>query len=78
MYMHVLHNCEKVYVTFACHDLAKYMKGREVAQSCPTLCNSMGLPRSSVHGIFQTRVLEWVVISFSRKYMKAPDKSSFN
>ena len=43
-------------------------KESEVAQSCPTLCDSMdySLPRSSVHGIFQTRVLEWVAISFSR------------
>ena len=40
----------------------------QVAQSCPTLCNPMGcsLPGSSVHGIFQARVLEWVAISFSR------------
>ena len=40
----------------------------EVAQSCPTLFNPMdcSLPRSSIHGIFQARVLEWVVISFSR------------
>ena len=39
----------------------------EVAQSCPTLCNSMdcSLPGSSVHGIFQARVLEWVAIAFS-------------
>ena len=46
-----------------------YMKSEsEVAQSCPTLCNSMdcSLPLSSVHGIFQARVLEWVAISFSR------------
>ena len=40
----------------------------EVAQSYPTLCNPMdcSLPCSSVHGIFQARVLEWVAISFSR------------
>ena len=39
-----------------------------VAQSCPTLCNpkDCSLPGSSVHGIFQARVLEWVAISFSR------------
>ena len=39
----------------------------EVAQSCPTLCNPMecSLPGSSVHGIFQARVLEWVAIAFS-------------
>ena len=41
---------------------------REVAQSCLTLCDPMdcSLPGSSVHGIFQARVLEWVAISFSR------------
>ena len=39
----------------------------EVAQSCPTLSDPMdcSLPGSSVHGIFQARVLEWVVIAFS-------------
>ena len=39
----------------------------KVAQSCPTLCNPMGcrLPGSSVHGIFQARVLEWGAIAFS-------------
>ena len=39
----------------------------EVAQSCPTLRDSMdcSLPGSSVHGIFQARVLEWVAIAFS-------------
>ena len=40
----------------------------EVAQSCPTLCNPMdcGLPGSSVHGILQARILEWVAIPFSK------------
>ena len=39
----------------------------EVAQSYPTLSNPMdcSLPGSSVHGIFQARVLEWVAIAFS-------------
>ena len=39
----------------------------EVAQSCPTLSDPMNcsLPGSSVHGIFQARVLEWVAIAFS-------------
>ena len=39
-----------------------------VAQSCLTLCNTMGCnpPGSSVHEIFQERILEWVAISFSR------------
>ena len=40
----------------------------EVVQSCPTLCDPMdcSLPGSSVHGILQARVLEWVDIFFSR------------
>jgi len=40
----------------------------EVAQSCPALCDPMdcSLPSSSVHGIFQATVLEWIAISFSR------------
>ena len=40
----------------------------EVTQSCPTLCDPMDYspPGSSVHGILQARVLEWVAISFSR------------
>ena len=39
----------------------------EVAQSCPTLRDPMdcSLPGSSVHGIFQARVLEWGAIAFS-------------
>ena len=38
-------------------------------QSSPTLCNPMDYspPGSSVHGIFQARILEWVAISFSRR-----------
>ena len=46
------------------------MKGKsesEVAQLCPTLRDPMdcSLPGSSVHGILQARVLEWVAIAFS-------------
>ena len=39
-----------------------------VAQSCPTLCDSMdcSLPGSTVHRISQARTLDWVAISFSR------------
>ena len=39
-----------------------------VMQSCPTLCDPMdwSLPGSSVHGILQRRILEWVAIPFSR------------
>ena len=39
-----------------------------VTQSCPTLCDPIDCSRlgSSVHGILQARILEWVAISFSR------------
>ena len=39
----------------------------EVAQSCPTPSDPMdwSLPGSSVHGIFQVRVLEWGAVAFS-------------
>ena len=44
---------------------------------CPTLCNPMdcSLPGSSVHGIFQARVLEWVAISFSRGSSRHRDQT---
>ena len=53
-----------------CHFLLQCMKVKsesEVAQSCLTLSDPMGcsLLGSSIHGIFQARVLEWVVIAFS-------------
>ena len=49
----------------------------EVAQSCPTLCDPMdcSLPGSSVRGILQARVLEWVAVSFSRRSSQPRDRS---
>ena len=53
-----------------CHFLLQCMKVKsesEAAQSCPTLSDPMdcSLPGSSIHGIFQARVLEWGAIAFS-------------
>ena len=53
-----------------CHFLLQRMKVKsesDVAQSCPTLCDPIdsSLPGSSIHGIFQARVLEWGAIAFS-------------
>ena len=51
-----------------CHFLLQCMKVKsesEVTQSCPTLSMDCSLPGSSVHGIFQARVLEWGAIAFS-------------
>ena len=48
-----------------------------VAQSCPTLCNPMDCssPGSSIHGILQARILEWVAIPFSRASSQIRDWS---
>ena len=45
-----------------------FLRGVLAAQSCPTLCDPMDCssPGSSVLGILQARILEWVAISFSR------------
>ena len=50
----------------------KVRSENEVAQSCPTLCDPMdcSLPGSSVHGIFQARVLEWGAIAFSDSFLE--------
>ena len=53
-----------------CHFLLQRMKvksEREVTQLCPTLSDPMdySLPGSSIHGIFQARVLEWGATAFS-------------
>ena len=47
----------------------------EVAQLCPTLSDPMdySLPRFSIHGIFQARILEWIAISFSRRSSQPTD-----
>ena len=51
------------------HFLLQCRSESEVAQSCPTLRDPMNysLPGSSVHGIFQARVLEWSAIAFSQR-----------
>ena len=60
-----------------CHFLLQCMKVKsetEVAQSCLTLCDPVdcSLPGSSVHGIFQARVLQWVAIAFSEYNVYIP------
>ena len=49
----------------------------EVTQSCPTLCDPVDCspPSSSVHGILQARILEWVAISFSRGSSQPRDQT---
>ena len=47
------------------------------AQSCLTLCDPMdcGPPGSSVHGIYQARILEWVAFSFSKGSFQPRDQT---
>ena len=58
--------------------LCQHSEGESVAQSCLTLCNPMDCspPDSSVHGILQARVLEWVAISFNTE-IRAKDVYKF-
>ena len=55
-------------VSWSCH---------EVTQSCLTLCDPMDSspPGSSIHGIFQATVLDWVAISFSRGSSRPKDQT---
>ena len=80
--MRSLHNCNEdsrllQLEKTACSNEDPSPGASEVAQSCPTLCNPMGcsLPRSSIHGIFQARVLEWIAISFSRGSSRPRDRT---
>ena len=61
------------YTGVGCHFLLQCIKVKsesEVAQSCPTPSDPVDCspPGSSVHGIFQARVLEWGAIAFSTKF----------
>ena len=60
-----------------CIKLNHEVKWSEVAQLYPTFCDPMdcSLPGSSVHGIFQAIVLEWIAISFSRGSSRPRDRT---
>ena len=59
-----MHLCKIIHFP---HISVKVKSESEVARSCPTLCGPIdcSLPGSSVHGIFQARVLEWGAITRS-------------
>ena len=56
-----------VYIYIYIYNMVKKVK-MLVAQSCPTLCDPIdcGLPGSSVHGILQAKIVEWVAMPYSR------------
>ena len=64
-------HCRKLCIHVCAWLLAKSL------QSCPTFCDPMGrsLPGSSVHGILQTRMLEWIAIPFSRGSSQPRDQT---
>ena len=55
----------------------RIFKVKVKALLCPTLCNPVDCspPGSSVHGIFQARILEWVAIAFSRGSSQLRDRT---
>ena len=65
----------QIFLTYArgcvcvCVCVCVYVYAQSFSCVCPTLCDLVdySLPGSSVHEIFQTRILEWVVISSSRE-----------
>ena len=73
--VHLCGSIHQYFINFYCQIIvqvwiyhAMFESESEVRQLCPTLCNPMdcSLPGSSIHGIFQARVLEWVAMPFSR------------
>ena len=67
-----------------CHFLLQCIKVKsesesEVAQSCLTFSDPMdcSLPGSSVHGIFQARVLEWSALAFSKQMLQITEITIF-
>ena len=66
MYIALITNRAELFFMLAISSAAAAAKS---LQSCPTLRNPMdhSLPGSSVHGIFQARILEWGAIAFSKK-----------
>ena len=72
-------NSEKeIRISLLCHESIKYMYGCGALHTkfCQTLENPMdySLPGSSVHGILQARILEWVAIPFSKGYSQPWDQ----
>ena len=54
-----------------------HLSEEKVAQLCPTLCSPMdcSLPGSSVHGILQAKILEWVAVPFSKESSQPRDQT---
>ena len=75
--LYLLSHSEVFKIFFSLVGCAESESESEVPQSCPTLCDPMDCspPSSSVHGILQARILEWVAISFSRGSSRPRDRT---
>ena len=60
------HPCARVHTGTCICVLTYTCKHAKSLQSCPTLCDTVGLPGCLVPGILQAGVLEWVAVPFSR------------
>ena len=62
------YHCPLIWCVFVCMSVSERKVRVKVAQSCLTVCAPVdcNLPGSSVHGVLQARILEWVAIPFSR------------
>ena len=69
--------CTPMFIAALCIIAKVWKPPSEVAQSCSTLCDPVdySLSGSSMHGIFQARVLEWIAISFSRRPSRPRNRS---
>ena len=72
------YDCSPVQPVFSfCHQCVIHTPRVYGTQSCLTLCDPIhySLPGSSIHGIFQARILQWVAISFSRGSSPPTDRA---
>ena len=71
--------CVYVYIRNSQKVHAAAAAAAKLLQSCPTLCNPRDCspPGSSIHGILQARILEWVAISFSKAEQVEVEEPSF-
>ena len=70
VYTNFIYNCQTL----------KHLRcpsGNKMKDVCPILCNPMdcSLPGSSVHGILQEKILEWVAVPFCREYCEPRDQT---
>ena len=74
-YMPLVLKLKVTYTLVVKTDNNEVKKEMLVAQSCPTLCDPMDCspPGSSVHGVLQAEILEWVAIPFSRRSSRPRD-----